>query len=950
MFKDKFFILPMPKVDKNNLQQIVEYIYEWHLEVRSFSSEYQSLAEPFGKVLIKLFEGSEYILPGILKVVKGLLFAATESAPDLDSMTRLFVHELLRVLYDELPKESRKTKLLAKINNAISTYCHTSLETLFPKENDVQLGSNIDASGLQENHELNFYDKQAKSENLHIPSTFKIKELLFTEISNNHDVMEGIPYYPNFDLSDFIRHLSNLVFEFSRLQNLKKPINIVVTPKYAANIQKVMRVIRMSNEHVAIVGDCGVSSCVKLANFAVVGHIEHVYISTTTIEQFQASWMKGVARCTEYVVSTNLPVTLLFHFDESIFLIPTHWLLMLKQWFESYNVSEILSDDAILKLGEVGGDLSSEILAIELDDEELSFLMLSRELNRGKEKIVELERSLLTLEDENKKLVEESTNHSHLIKGIMDEPLAALESVNRILLAHPYENFRQLSFIKKPSVMIREVVDAVRMLLQKDYKPKKKSIDSWVCCQPFIRTKNLIDKLCNFDVNNVVDKQLLNVKRYTEFKLYKVNQMADESTLAADLCKWTMAIVAAIGANKHVQENKQIMSKLMSEAALLQSNILEKKNDLNKLKVRVKKLEDDTRTCEYEVTKLRKYLDYRVRGTKIVNCIMSIRSSWQQKHDIIKGMMDDLLGNTLIYAAFYTLSSHLGSDMKLRAMNGWKLIIAGNGIKYNDKFCDSDYFIKEALIETSWANAWPLICPEIQKKNTGTPRESQIEIIKNKILEFFPKAVVIDMKMSDGKHERKTSSDLRIDSSETTLAEMENRWLKRDVVDPTNGALRNGYQLIFLNIECSPPSEWMHLIEREMEQVVIVDRKRKDDTSGTIQPNQTQITLQFCGQTLVVNKSFKLFMVPSTEINLIERRLFRKVWPLTLNEGMDLQSGTNYPLDNEIVQHLSSQFEEAFILQKLNDYTANDILDSQDMTDQIIRNGTILLTNHARIY
>uniref|UniRef100_A0A0N4ZFA2 Dynein heavy chain n=1 Tax=Parastrongyloides trichosuri TaxID=131310 RepID=A0A0N4ZFA2_PARTI len=1131
MFHEKFYILPLRYLRKEEIEEILINLFEYHLELKSFSSEYQSFIVSLSKATIDILNIKDILLIKFIKIIKGIMFSYPETAPDLDSFCRLWIHEIIRVCYDSIDNKIEKENLIKKIENALSKYYSSSFEILFEKTNN-----DIDEDIYNFNYlkdDLNYQGTIVKNNKKKI---FKIDSLLYTEVSNGIDVIEGIPYGILYNTNDFTSHMSNLVYELYRSNNIKKPMNLIINEYIANQCQRIMRISRMSNEHMVIVGEVGSGrrSCVKLSNFALVGYIEYIYISTSSIESFEESWRNGINKIIESVASSNVITTLLFIFDDNIKKIPLHNFLMIKQWFESYDIMEFLSEDMLLKLGEkiveaekglatqeqgsnirlpgqrkprflpieamkdldilkytlsqrfsdlthgiflvppgyenlfswcsinyfspinlpdissilgrqlqdlvkkeydnniliniikkicdeteelingihtnnlkklynvnmrnhfqltstfvqvfnkkylklhgmyktfetaigtmkiinelstIGGDIDNEELEKDLENEELSYLMLSRERNKKRDEYNEIEDILEKLNKEKAESLNEVVKYQMKIKEKLEEPNELLENVKKSLVTFNWNDFKKLSFLKKPSVIVRNVVDGIRMLVETKYKPSKNTINNWNGCQRFLRSKNLIDKLINFNTTAVDDKLLGGVKRYSEVKLYRINQIVDENKLAFILCKWLIGVIHYVEIDKGLGDDKNVFFRLNDNIKNLNIKIEKLVIEKEIVNKRLEYLNYQVKECEFEVAKLRKQLDYRVRGSKVINNVYSIINNWKEKLTILCEILKNLIGNTLLYSSFYTLTSYLSSDVKLRALTIWKGILEVNGILYNEKYTDNDYFLRESFIEVSWKDKWPLITPEISKKENSL-FVSQSELLKNKILKFYPKAYVIDFNSIDKNQEEFdkkivnislhsintiSNGNKNVEKEDNNNNEMmlESLWNKKSLIVDTLKALRNGNELILMNIPCSPPVSWSNLIEREIDVIMLQEdniKKKDEENKKNIYNIQAEVILQFPYKKVAVNKKFKLFIICEKDINLIDISFLRKIWPVTINEGMDLQQSSNYTLEEEVIENLINEDEE-FLLKKMNDYSSNDILESHELTEQVIHHG-----------
>ncbi|KAI6187726.1 Dynein heavy chain, cytoplasmic [Aphelenchoides besseyi] len=101
-FRRNFHIIPIRPLSAGSLSYIMEQLICWHLNT---------------KLPINF-------LPYVVRLAKGLMFAYPDNTPDLDSMKRLWTHEVLRILFDpELNAKFRQQFLNVKstVSNANET-------------------------------------------------------------------------------------------------------------------------------------------------------------------------------------------------------------------------------------------------------------------------------------------------------------------------------------------------------------------------------------------------------------------------------------------------------------------------------------------------------------------------------------------------------------------------------------------------------------------------------------------------------------------------------------------------------------------------------------------------------------------------------------------------------------------------------------------------------------
>ncbi|KAI6200995.1 hypothetical protein M3Y96_00793900 [Aphelenchoides besseyi] len=238
---------------------------------------------------------TDQLLPYVVRLAKGLMFAYPDNTPDLDSMKRLWTHEVLRILFDP--------ELNAKFRQQF----------------------------------LNKKDSSSWA----IPD-FKLENLLYSEMAG-FESMDGITYGIITRRNDFIKTLENLHFEYTK-NHEGFQINLTITDFTIDHCQRIMRAVRQHNEHLALAGNpgCGRHQCVKLAAFGVVGLVQHVFFDTNTAESFEQSWKIVIIRVINLLTSINQPINQ----------IPNEWLMMLKQWLQRPVIGNLLSDTMVIKMAE----------------------------------------------------------------------------------------------------------------------------------------------------------------------------------------------------------------------------------------------------------------------------------------------------------------------------------------------------------------------------------------------------------------------------------------------------------------------------------------------------------------------------------------------------------------------------------------------------------------------
>lgn len=120
VFIEKFTYVPLKIPTKEELRIIMEQLLTIHLQSQNFSSDYISVTAGISNSTMKLLStiGIQHKkwLPSVIRIVKGIMFSSPDNSPDIDSIIRLFLHEVIRVLSDRTLKKKSKITFFSVSN------------------------------------------------------------------------------------------------------------------------------------------------------------------------------------------------------------------------------------------------------------------------------------------------------------------------------------------------------------------------------------------------------------------------------------------------------------------------------------------------------------------------------------------------------------------------------------------------------------------------------------------------------------------------------------------------------------------------------------------------------------------------------------------------------------------------------------------------------------------
>lgn len=247
-FARHFNTLVINEFQSETLVTIFSKIVLWHLDTRGFSKEFDPCIEEIvGSTLTIYQEARKFLLPTPMKchylfnlrdfsrVVQGVLLSVPEGTETIDTMRRLWAHEILRVYGDRLVDDRDRLWLFDMIYTIITEKMGVDPEELFAR--------------LRE-------PKQKLTET-------DLRKLLFCDFTNPK--ADNKLYLEVEELEQLRYTVEAYLVEFNNMS--KKPMNLVLFRFAIEHLSRVCRIIKPPRSHALLigVGGSGRQSLTRLA-------------------------------------------------------------------------------------------------------------------------------------------------------------------------------------------------------------------------------------------------------------------------------------------------------------------------------------------------------------------------------------------------------------------------------------------------------------------------------------------------------------------------------------------------------------------------------------------------------------------------------------------------------------------------------------------------------------
>ncbi|VDM40393.1 unnamed protein product [Toxocara canis] len=312
----------------------------------------------------------------------------------------------------------------------------------------------------------------------------------------------------------------------------------------------------------------------------------------------------------------------------------------------------------IRELGSIDKDVEVGALVRELEEVEMNLLALKREYDF---KIKTLEQPTKDLRTKEKELAEVKRQCDDLQQRIdiaVSKWRSDYEIANKKLRAYTSVQYRKLGSIKKPTIGVRLAVEAVRCLFDPAFRPQRNSLDTWVNSQELLRSLYFQSALASFDVvhfDQVGMDIVQRLKKYLENREFRPAKVETESSLAASMCDWTNAVTNLVTANTSVERERGELKQVMLQMQTLEEEVSLQRDTIIGTNTLITQIAEKISAGEQQLMTNKRNLENIQRSRQIISAITTDEIKWQEEANASAGLIEYLLGDSILMAAFSVL-------------------------------------------------------------------------------------------------------------------------------------------------------------------------------------------------------------------------------------------------------------------------------------------------------
>ncbi|XP_017857964.1 PREDICTED: dynein heavy chain 7, axonemal [Drosophila arizonae] len=248
-FQRFFNVISIDDFNDDIMNTIFGKIVLWHLDARGFSKEFDPCIDEIVGATLSVYNDaklnllptpakSHYLfnLRDFSRVIQGVLLSVPEATEDMNSMRRLWVHEVLRVYGDRLVEDSDRSWLFGKLCSVVQDNFNIEPSRLFSRL--VPQGKKLEENDF--------------------------RQLIYCDFTNPKADMKN--YVEVLDVEELRTVVEAYLVEYNNMS--KKPMNLVLFRFAIEHLSRICRIIKQPRSHALLigVGGSGRQSLTRLAS------------------------------------------------------------------------------------------------------------------------------------------------------------------------------------------------------------------------------------------------------------------------------------------------------------------------------------------------------------------------------------------------------------------------------------------------------------------------------------------------------------------------------------------------------------------------------------------------------------------------------------------------------------------------------------------------------------
>ncbi|XP_068632350.1 dynein axonemal heavy chain 2 [Battus philenor] len=299
-----------------------------------------------------------------------------------------------------------------------------------------------------------------------------------------------------------------------------------------------------------------------------------------------------------------------------------------------------------------------------------------------------------------KKTMEEEVQCKRLAEAAMRDLASAMPALEEAVKALDALNKKDITEVKsyaKPPQKVEMVMEAVLILLQKE--------PTWAEAKRQLGDQYFLDRLRDFDKDNISDKTLKKIGTYTAKPDFEPEIVGTVSLAAKSLCLWVRAIEKYGKVYKIVKPKKERLEEALESLRMKQQILAEaraKLRELSEMIARLQKEYDEKLAQKEELERKSRMLQLKLeRAEALITGLSGERERWELTVERLDHEFENLPGDCLIATAFVAYLGPFMSEYREELMDDWFLEVYNEAVPVT-----MDLSMKSFLLDDATLRDW----------------------------------------------------------------------------------------------------------------------------------------------------------------------------------------------------------------------------------------------------
>ena len=251
-------------------------------------------------------------------------------------------------------------------------------------------------------------------------------------------------------------------------------------------------------------------------------------------------------------------------------------------------------------------------------------------------------------------------------------------------------NLDEIRRLQQPPDVIKYTLSAVLILLN---QPN----DNWAAIRKIISGDQFIKQVIEFKIDSIPPSTIKKVQTLIDNNGLTLEKAQRASQACGPLFKWLNANLKYLAIIERTEPLRQKVEQLEKEASVFQKQHDDLSKTIRQFRRKLTQLQNEYNVLVSECNKAQKESDEisvkLERATHLLSSLTNETKRWQERQASFQTQRQNLLGHSLLSAAFVAYTGFLEQQRRMDSIIAWEATLSECGIKYDEEFQFCDFMV-----------------------------------------------------------------------------------------------------------------------------------------------------------------------------------------------------------------------------------------------------------------